>query len=141
MRPVIFLDMDGVLVLPGKGIRPLNRDCVDRLKGLLATVNGRVVITSGWGVKAIPVLDRAGVGPLLGITRVSGGSRGRDIDLWLKNHAIAFPADVVEHYVILDDDSDMESHLDRLVQTDMCLGLQDADVQKAIGLLEGALVR
>lgn len=43
----------------------------------------------------------------------------------------------ITSFVILDDDSDMEPHMDKLVKTDYRKGLQDEEVQKAIRILKG----
>jgi hypothetical protein len=37
--------------------------------------------------------------------------------------------------VILDDDADMEPHMDRLIQTSWKIGLQDAHMNRAIKML------
>jgi hypothetical protein len=57
------------------------------------------------------------------------GHRGTEIDTWLKNH----PS--VDKFVIIDDDDDMEPHMDRLVQTHPDLGMNEKDADKAILLL------
>jgi hypothetical protein len=134
-RPVIFLDMDGVLVLPGPAPRPLDPLCLQRLRNLLAITNARVVISSAWGARAVPVLTRAGIGPILGITRAVAGPRGEQIGRWLSQHGRMFPDDVVTCYAILDDDNNMGDHLDRLVQTELERGFDDEAYNKALALL------
>ncbi len=59
--------------------------------------------------------------------RVEG--RGSEIDAWLREH------EDVESFVILDDNSDMKPHMDRLVKTSLRTGIKDIDVQKTIQML------
>jgi hypothetical protein len=75
--------------------------------------------------------------------------RGIEIQTWLdewpgdymKYHNRFSPeeiteAPIIESFVILDDESDMEHLMDRLVQTNGYVGLQDKDVEKAIQILK-----
>jgi len=55
--------------------------------------------------------------------------RGEEISLWLKQ--IPFPTTIA----ILDDDSDINPHMDKLVRTDFGVGLTDRDADKAISIL------
>jgi hypothetical protein len=61
----------------------------------------------------------------------SGEPRGLEIDDWLKAHP------EVTKFVILDDDSDMEMHMDKLVQTSWQEGLTREHVERAVKMLEG----
>lgn len=44
---------------------------------------------------------------------------------------------MIESFVILDDNDDMEPFMDRLVQTSWFAGLTQEDVKKAIKILKG----
>ncbi len=128
--------------------RSIDPDAVERLNVLVDATDARIVVSSTWRLMyALPRLElilreRGYHGrPLLGATpdkhfmpRVVDGRdrlqlhRGDEIRAWLD---VFGPAD----FVILDDDSDMEPHLDRLVQTDAEHGLTDADLARAMELL------
>jgi predicted protein tyrosine phosphatase len=74
--------------------------------------------------------------PIVGVTpdlNLDKG-RGREIDAWLRERMRVTGEDV-ESFVILDDDSDMEPHMDRLVKTSHATGIRMTDVDKAIGVL------
>lgn len=59
-----------------------------------------------------------------------GTKRGAEIDKWLKEHP------EVTDFVILDDDADMEPHMDKLVQTDVYVGLDWNIAHKIIEILK-----
>ena len=59
--------------------------------------------------------------------------RGLEIQKWLDDN----PQGENVVFVILDDDSDMEHLMDRLVQTDHEFGLTQEDAGKAILMLKG----
>jgi hypothetical protein len=59
-------------------------------------------------------------------------SRGAEIDWWLKNVGIRH---CVTSHVILDDESSMAMHTDRLVQTDAQFGLTMAQAERAVAML------
>lgn len=63
--------------------------------------------------------------------------RGFGVDAWLmERHAPpAGPMQVVDSFVALDDDSDLEPYKDRLVRTDPSVGLTAADVEAALAVL------
>jgi predicted transcriptional regulator len=60
--------------------------------------------------------------------RIEG--RGSEIDAWLREHK------EIESFVIVDDNSDMKPHMDKLVKTSIRHGLQDKDVEQIIKILE-----
>ena len=149
--PVIFLDIDGVLVTrrslsaSKSGIRSdFDGDCVDRLNRLCATTGARVVISSSWRVPAY----RLGIGwlldhfraqgvnvPVVGMTPVGtpvyGDYRGREIEVFYEAHKRHIGA-----IAILDDDSDMDPFEGRHVKTGgLTDGLRDVDVDVATMLL------
>jgi hypothetical protein len=164
--PLLVLDIDGVLNSAeymrqlanarghGAVLHPpdkLDPAAVARLNRLLALAGGpHVVISSAWravhgrdaterylaaaGVKAHVV----GVTPKLwrdvrsrGTELTLAAPRGREIQAWLDEHPGYGPV------VILDDNSDMEHLLPRLVQTTWAEGLQDEHVARAVKMLKG----
>ena len=129
MEKIIFLDVDGVLnsmtfarrMRDEEGISIfrddiLDRHCISLLKDIVEKTGAKIVVSSAW--RRIPtsyshlkewlaeyemdVHDR---------TPYVGGERGNDISAWFNRHPGEY------RYVILDDDSDMTVHMDRLVQT------------------------
>ena len=62
----------------------------------------------------------------------SSGHRGTEISMWLQSNS------GVESFIILDDDSDMEPHLHRLIHTQEGHeeGLKGADADRGIDLLQ-----
>lgn len=60
-----------------------------------------------------------------------GGVRGDDITAWFNRH----PGDC--SYVILDDDDDMDGHMDHLVRTDFDSGLTEEKADECIRRLRG----
>lgn len=56
--------------------------------------------------------------------RQHGDHRGSEIDTWLKAHP------EVTQFIILDDDADMDPHMDKLVQTDARNGFTYTDMLK-----------
>ena len=59
------------------------------------------------------------------------GYRGKEIESWLKDHP------EVTEFVIVDDDSDMEPYMDRLVKTDGRNGFTFTDAEKVIEMFGG----
>jgi len=149
---VLFLDIDGVLNSkpyfiergPGWMIDREQADDIDPaavrlLNTLIARTGAAIVISSTWryfGQQAVTEMLKArGLeGAVIGVTpRSEHGVRGREIQQWLAN------ADApIESFVILDDDSDMEHLMPRLVRTSFERGLLPADVERAVALFEGA---
>jgi hypothetical protein len=116
---------------------------VGRLNTLLSATGAKVVISSTWRLTLSPiglqwVLDLAGFqGEVIGATpwiRPKIGEyvpRGREIKKWLQEHP------EVDHFAILDDDSDMEDLGVFFVKVNNKVGLQDKDVELATHILEG----
>ena len=82
--------------------------------------------------------------PVIGVTPTLGVNRGREIDDWLKTHNKNFDDygdygsswnKPVRKFIILDDDRDMEPHMDRLVKTDNRTGLLAKHIKPAVELL------
>lgn len=163
VRPVIFLDVDGVLNsidyaercnAEGRrwgGHHFIDPAAVARLDALVRATGARVVVSSSWRIgtrtwKLQRLLAEKGfTGRLDGrtpILRPWRGGRGRtriergdEIACWMSQHGIE-----AERVVILDDDSDMAHLAPRLVRTAHGLGLTDGDVALALALLTGEAV-
>jgi hypothetical protein len=103
-----------------------------------------VVVSSTWriGVRRTEVngwLRGAGfTGIVLALTPVLGKRRGFEIQAWLDayNKAPLRRHGEVTHFVILDDDSDMEHLMPKLVQIDNSVGLTEADIPRIVAQLE-----
>lgn len=136
MTRTIFLDFDGVVITAATRFRSMDPECVCRLDALCREAGAGVVITSTWrhiGLgRCRAMLREAGFhGRVLGATPVLWAHpRGDEIAAWQLKHG---PTD----YIILDDDRDMGDLLPRLVRTATPVGLQDADVSRALALLGG----
>jgi hypothetical protein len=130
---VIFLDIDGVLNCNSTrerigGIYFVEDDKIEILQEIIEYTDAKVVLSSTWRIgwemmqndpnyhdkhfemlrdklqeHGIQLYDRTPI--------MSGEHRGREIDEWLRCHPN------VESFVILDDDSDMDEHIGRLVKT------------------------
>lgn len=151
---VLFLDIDGVLnsqawmrawyaehgVCCGSGgdHEMLDPVAVTRFNRICAVPDVKVVLSSAWRIlnstnHMTRLLWQRGLDRKYRIhdkTPSGGGHRGTQIDQWLK-----MVGPLVTSFVILDDSSDMEPHMDRLVRTDCMVGLQDADVEAVIRML------
>jgi hypothetical protein len=135
---IIFLDFDGVVNAfnEPESLRKLSEACVEMLNLLVEKTDADIVITSTWRIlhsmaDLRQILINAGFKfpyKVIGKTP-RGGRRGTEIEEWLK----AFPKEI-ELFVILDDDSDMEPFMDRLIRTNSDTGLTIDDVERAIFL-------
>jgi len=159
MKPsvsVIFLDLDGVLTVDSTNYKSFHPDCVQALKKILDETNALIVLTScwrkgflDWSVSPCVLIERPHVLAVLGrlfedaglpsqrlveVTPITvEGHRGTEISKWLDKHSR------VKNFIILDDDSDMEPHKDRLVQTHEPKGLTMADAEMAIKMLTSGI--
>ena len=157
---VIFLDIDGVLATQRTRFDCFDGQCVSHLNKILEVTDARIVISSTWRIghtteelieickvghdfdpgdkRPARVEDQnnrlianAIVGRTIQLNEYM--CRGREIDDWLKDaEAQGIP---VESFVILDDDSDMEPHMGKLVKTDCYTGMSSEHAQEAIKLL------
>ena len=150
MERIIFLDVDGVLnngswamEMYDKGIRTYRDDilyepALERLKRIVDATDAQIVVSSSW--RQIPTaykhlqewLEMYGM-KVADITPYVGGCRGDDITAWFNRNPGEWS------YVILDDEDDMDGHMDHLVQTDFDVGLIDTDIERAISLLLGRM--
>jgi hypothetical protein len=153
MKPILFLDFDGVLNSNTSG---LEADKVAFLNTIVINVDCEVILSTAWRIaytqKEIENhLDQAGYlgkvdgrTPNLGCERhVKGGwercsdaHRGHEILTYLEER---FGLDSTDWpvFVILDDSSDMHPLKDKLVHTKWNVGLELAHVREAITRLRG----
>jgi hypothetical protein len=153
---VLFLDVDGVLnssdffhrvrntITKDRHVATehIDPEAVGRLSKIVDATGVKIVVSSVWRYSYRPaeiqkILGHHGFnGLVIGATPRSTKSkaRGQEIDAWLSESGLA-RKDPVERFVILDDDADMEPHMDRLVNTSWQSGLQDAQVKQAIKML------
>lgn len=138
---IIFLDFDGVVNRfdEPESFRKLSPSCVENLNRLVELSDASIIITSSWRGHIPIVSDLAQVlvnagfkfpEKVIGKTARSFLRRGKEIEEWLKSSRYK-----IESFVILDDDSDMEPFLDKLVETDFNVGLTMNDVEKAVDIL------
>jgi hypothetical protein len=150
---VVFLDFDGVLnstayaMKSGHGgVLGLDPEAGARLERLVQRGRADVVVSSTWRLgrtraELCDLLHSIGyTGRVLGKTPdlncIRIGThvpRGAEIEMWMKENARRFH---VTSFVILDDDSDMAPHHTRLVRTNFDVGLTNADVERALSILE-----
>jgi len=140
---VIFLDFDGVLNRfdDPRNLKELSSGCVKLLNQVIEQTHAYIVITSVWrilrtvGELRAKLVEAGFKYPqrVIGKSPRTGGRRGTEIYEWLKIRAQS--RDDVESFIILDDDSDMEPFMDRLVQTDSDTGLTDLEVKKTVDML------
>ncbi len=139
-KPVIFLDIDGVLNnhntkerLPSGvfGIDPVN---VANLNKLIQNIDIEIVLSSTWRLcYPLPVINgflkAVGFkGLVMSRTEsiIAAYHRGEEIQAWLNKNPD------VDSFVILDDDSDMAHLIDHLVQTNPEVGLTVEDINKVL---------
>lgn len=155
---ILFLDVDGVLVhdgiavedtgglimLPkreefmGRWMMPVDPEAVERVNRIVETTGCEVVLSSTWKIHPLPVVTAwfQKYGARFEITRKTGpggGHRGKQIREFMQGE----PNGTV--LVILDDSTDMEPYMDRLVNVYHGWnngGVQDAHVEQAIQMLQ-----
>ena len=104
MTKLIFLDLD--------------RRCLLLLKDIVDKTGAKIVVSSAW--RRIPRafqhlkewLERYGI-EVYDVTPYVGGERGNDITAWFNRNPGEY------RYVILDDDSDMTTHMEHMVVADI----------------------
>lgn len=153
---VIFLDIDGVLnyvCCPYKinGFYFVDNEKVKLLQELVNKSGAKVVLSSTWRIGWFDVDNEiySGLGEefialknkllefgikLSSRTPITEKRyRGNEIHMWLEN----WKGDEITDFVILDDDSDMNPYMDKLVQTSFETGLMPEHVEKALKILNG----
>lgn len=139
---ILFLDFDGVLnnFTDRNFGEKLSASACHNLNSLLDRVPDlKIVISSAWriwGVEYVKqVLTKNGVDSSRVIDRTGSenGKRGYQIQCWLDRN----PG--VTNMVIIDDESDMENLMDKLVKTSSFIGLTSKEVSQAIEVLKKPL--
>ena len=157
---IIFLDVDGVLNNTStqetfEEYYFVEDEKVELLKQLVTRTNAKLVLSSTWregwyarerienpsksfksAIRVFEALEKKLSEYDLEFLSYTEdfGSRGEEIDLWLKN----WKGEQVENFIILDDmyPEDLKLYTERLVQTSESLGLTQEDIEKAINMLE-----
>ncbi len=148
MKPILFLDIDGVLNTNTPDIEP---DKVELLNDVFKAVDCEVVLSSTWRIKyelpiMVDILDVAGfLGNLVAYTRNLGckphqdggwyeckdAHRGHEILDYLVER-FRTGKDGWPKFVILDDSADMNPLMDNLVRTKWNIGLERSHVTETI---------
>jgi hypothetical protein len=143
---IIFLDFDGVILpLPSDGHFELNLEVSDEaiknLNILVQLSEAKVVVSSAWRLTRTPkqlkeLLTSWGFkGEVAGKTTSSFGDEDRGADIL---HWLSHSTEMVESYVILDDDpTDLGPLAKHLVSVKPDVGLQFHDVLEASRILGG----
>jgi len=143
VRPVVFLDIDGVLVTSRSigtwdskyKCNRFDQECVKNLNLITDKTRAEIVVSSSWRVGNWPQLvEFLQVEGVTGLVRDrtplrSMEPRGSEIGCWLHEEGFTGP------FVILDDDTDMADLSPRLLRTSMEDGLTQAIAQRAIKML------
>jgi len=146
VEKIIFLDFDGVIITPRTKFLKFDPICIELLQELVNRSGAFIVVSSSWRIgntframramfDGFDLFDK-----VIGMTPVQVGDwkRGLEIDEWLKNPMLAsgeLELDL-KGFVILDDDSDMKPHMDKLVQSEWDGGLTKELVEEAIKVLD-----
>ncbi len=134
-KPVIFLDIDGVLNTERttermRGILGIDSELVQNFKQILSVVDVDIVLSSTW--RLYPDLKEAveKIFTIRDVTPVTDGSRGDDIAAWLNDNPGYW-----DNHLVIDDDDDMVDGL-TVVLVNPDFGLSLIDVQISISYLE-----
>jgi hypothetical protein len=151
---VIFLDFDGPIIpimshkaprVSGKGAQAWP-SCVAALNRVTEATGAVIVVSSTWRADGLTrtrerlknwsvTADCIALTPYLDRKTESGlwaaVPRGLEIQKWLDE----YERDVVEAFVIIDDDKDMEHLLPRLIHTPFEIGLTEQDADTAVAML------
>lgn len=149
MRPLIFLDMDGCLndhTQLESGFCGVKSECASRLNRILRETDAEIVLSSAWRYMVPDAMTLNGFQYLLQTHGVDCNDRligvtcrdeelmprGQQIRQWRNEHG----GD--RRYVVIDDlDLGISEAGHPFVQTDGAVGLTDADVERAIAILNG----
>lgn len=151
MSKVILLDFDGVLnshawfkrrptIDNGERVmraHSLDPAAVGLLNQLIDRTDAKVVISSTWRMFGLHQCKaflsmRGFCGKVIGATPELGGPRGKEIQWWFDQLE---DWQRPESFVILDDDSDMEHLLPRLIKTTFDVGITQEHVDAAVEML------
>lgn len=159
----IFLDIDGVLnndntrVFTKNNFYFVDDYLLERLKKIVDETGAIIVLSSDWRTGLVDKLvgedlaefeekmkefgmELSGYTPLLDKEKDEFGeyhrcTRGKEIQQYLDEHP------EIGDFVIIDDRFDMKPNMAHLVNTNYHIGLTEKDVDKAIGVLNGELIK
>jgi hypothetical protein len=147
MKPVIFLDFDGVLnslrstlAMGGAGAHQFDAVAVNLVARLAGAADANVVVSSAWRIGSdVPGLKRvlgeystALTGRVIDVTPRGMHGRGAEIAEWLATN----PSKHNGSFVIIDDDADMlDGQLPHFVQTKHRDGFGVPEYLKALEIL------
>jgi histidinol phosphatase-like enzyme len=140
---LIFLDVDGVLnsAKDKFSIELKSKSHMHHLKRVVVEGNASVVISSSWRMSGslyetlVTKLKNRKI-QVIGKTPICG-KRGAEIKIWLSLAKKCYMD--IDNFVILDDevhDIQETELINHLVKTDMTIGLQKEDADKAIAILK-----
>jgi len=144
---IIFLDFDGVIVTQTTRFNKMDPLCMTQLKRVIDETDAWLVISSTWRhrknldqIKDIFTdhgFEEMGT-RVIGLTPILNGYmiRGREIEKWIIDNE-KWDELHMKSFIILDDDSDMEPFMDRLIKTDRHKGMNEKDAVQAINMLKG----
>jgi len=145
---IIFLDIDGVLCVPGR--KTFDPSCVDKLNRITANSGAKLVISSTWRLSCKNVKDFGALtaylhsqgikADIIGLTPSHGtvdnvrgaNGRGAEIKEWLDTTGIKLG---VSEFVIIDDNGDMGELIDSLVLTSHKTGLIEKNIDASLKVL------
>lgn len=146
-KKLIFLDVDGVLnsVTYWKSLDEeekysmfqIDRNAIKKLKRIVDKTGAEIVVSSTWRKfnedmqVLVTRLSAYGLSVMSKTPVLYNKERGDEISAWFESH----PDFKDAVYVILDDDADMNVHMDRLVKTDYIYGLTNSKAERAIEML------
>jgi len=142
IEKLIFLDIDGAICTPATKFLSFDPICMKHLKSVINQTNAFIVISSVWRKmhpfpKLKEMFEPFGLfNHVLGVTPELQGDmvRGKEIAQWIEDNK-NWQRLNLKQFVIIDDDSDMEPHMDRLVKTIGTEGLTEEDAKKCIEML------
>jgi len=160
-RPLLFLDIDGVLNSLATDFSPdgapLDAVNIEPFNRIVSEVNPQIVITSTWRMywsleDIRGFFDEAGIlGEIIAATPVlfhqeadgrpaeTEFTRGEEIFSWFRAQEGVDPLYPPAPFVVLDDRTDLDPYFHRLVQTRMSCGLTSEDADRVIALLRESL--
>ena len=153
---VIFLDIDGVLNYKNFkkvvcGFIFVDDEKVKLLKKIIDRTEAKIVLSSSWRMdrfyeskrekprdynlyqRLVKKLKEYDLTIYSHTPILTGGYRGKEICQWIQD----WQGELIESFVILDDDNDMKPYMDRLIQTSWETGLTQEEVERAVEMLNG----
>lgn len=120
-------------------VRMIDPEKIVLINQLIKRTGAQVVVSSSWRIgRTIEALQdilefHGFIGEIIDVTgEVYNGTRGDEINEWLCKEAFILDND---EFIIIDDDSDMEPFMSRLVHTSMEVGLTQDHVDRAVEML------